>query len=327
MHNVTVLRKIRQLPLLSPQFDYIDLFFFLLRQDAIKSVSKEGRHLLLSLEISGMEDEAQWDVRMDWETVQRWLNCPHVTFSAPYRFSCFSGLNIFLFYRLLAQLRDMESAFDGFFEKHRLKLHQYQQLLKYEKSFQEVRKLFLSSPRHHVVAWVFLLRGLKNQPLLNQVRVCDKCVYSAQMELCLKHLIVQERELVTSVNNLPQTEQALKKLDLLESSAQVSHPHAILRILAPAALLRVLKGFPCAPPPGGDGPSSDHRPPRTPAVRCSPLRRGAHHAALQRAATLLRHAGRGPAGQTRPSAADAPAAALPSTGSDCSVAVGRWLVG
>lgn len=35
------------------------------------SVSKEGRHLLLSLEISGKEDESQWDVRMDWETVQR----------------------------------------------------------------------------------------------------------------------------------------------------------------------------------------------------------------------------------------------------------------
>lgn len=49
---------------------------------------------------------------------------------------------MFLFYRLLAQLRDMESAFDGFFEKHRLKLHQYQQLLKYEKSFQEVKRLF-----------------------------------------------------------------------------------------------------------------------------------------------------------------------------------------
>lgn len=42
------------------------------------------------------------------------------------------------------------------------------------------------------------------------------------MELCLKHLIAQERELMTSVNNLPQTEQALKKLDNLESNAQVS---------------------------------------------------------------------------------------------------------
>lgn len=44
-----------------------------------------------------------------------------------------------LCFRLLAQLRDMESAFDGFFEKHHLKLHQYLQLLRYEQSFQEVR--------------------------------------------------------------------------------------------------------------------------------------------------------------------------------------------
>uniref|UniRef100_A0A3Q3VLJ6 Uncharacterized protein n=1 Tax=Mola mola TaxID=94237 RepID=A0A3Q3VLJ6_MOLML len=79
-----------------------------LKQDAIKSLSKEGRRLLLSLESSGKEDDAQWDVRMDWETVQ-----------------------------LLAQLRDMELAFDGFFEKHRLKLHQYLQLLRYEQCFQE----------------------------------------------------------------------------------------------------------------------------------------------------------------------------------------------
>uniref|UniRef100_A0A8D3C1S5 MCF.2 cell line derived transforming sequence n=1 Tax=Scophthalmus maximus TaxID=52904 RepID=A0A8D3C1S5_SCOMX len=80
-------------------------------KDAIRSVSKEGRHLLSSLETSGKEDDSEWDVKLDWETVQR----------------------------LLAQLRDMESAFDGFFEKHHLKLHQYLQLLKYEQSFQEVR--------------------------------------------------------------------------------------------------------------------------------------------------------------------------------------------
>lgn len=42
------------------------------------------------------------------------------------------------------------------------------------------------------------------------------------MELCLKHLLAQERELTTSVNNLSHTEQALKKLDNLESNAQVS---------------------------------------------------------------------------------------------------------
>ncbi|KAM4621117.1 proto-oncogene DBL [Polymixia lowei] len=79
-------------------------------KDAIRSVSKEGRHLLSSLETSGMEDSSHWDVKLDWETVQR----------------------------LLAQLRDMESAFDGFFEKHHLKLLQYLQLLRYEQSFQEM---------------------------------------------------------------------------------------------------------------------------------------------------------------------------------------------
>lgn len=44
-------------------------------------------------------------------------------------------------FRLLAQLRDMEEAFDGFFEKHHLKLQQYLQLLQYEMSFQQVRGL------------------------------------------------------------------------------------------------------------------------------------------------------------------------------------------
>lgn len=41
-------------------------------------------------------------------------------------------------FRLLAQLRDMEEAFDGFFDKHHLKLQQYLQLLQYEISFQQV---------------------------------------------------------------------------------------------------------------------------------------------------------------------------------------------
>uniref|UniRef100_A0A8C1LXW2 MCF.2 cell line derived transforming sequence a n=1 Tax=Cyprinus carpio TaxID=7962 RepID=A0A8C1LXW2_CYPCA len=41
-------------------------------------------------------------------------------------------------YWLLAQLTDMEMAFDGFFDKHHLKLQQYLQLLRYEHSFQEV---------------------------------------------------------------------------------------------------------------------------------------------------------------------------------------------
>ncbi|XP_076005159.1 proto-oncogene DBL [Genypterus blacodes] len=118
-------------------------------KDAIRSVSKEGRHLLSSLEASGKEEDSQWDVKLDWDTVQR----------------------------LLSQLRDMESAFDGFFEKHHLKLHQYLQLLRYEQSFQEI-------------------------------------------ELCLDHLLAQEKDVSTSGDTLAQTEHSLKKLDGLEANAQ-----------------------------------------------------------------------------------------------------------
>ncbi|XP_028272182.1 proto-oncogene DBL isoform X3 [Parambassis ranga] len=135
-------------------------------KDAIRSVSREGRRLLSNLETTGMEDDSQWDVKLDWETVQRWKD---------------SSL-------LLAQLRDMESAFDGFFEKHHLKLHQYLQLLRYEQSFQE-------------------------------------------MELCLEHLMTQERELSISVNTLAQTEQALKRLDSLESNAHEVMARAQIIIL------------------------------------------------------------------------------------------------
>ncbi|KAG9272670.1 proto-oncogene DBL isoform X1 [Astyanax mexicanus] len=84
-------------------------------KDAIKSVMREGRHLLCSLEASGKEvdKDMHWDISQDWDTVQR----------------------------LLAQLRDMEMAFDGFFDKHHLKLQQYLQLLRYEHSFQEMESL------------------------------------------------------------------------------------------------------------------------------------------------------------------------------------------
>uniref|UniRef100_A0A7M4EQ47 MCF.2 cell line derived transforming sequence n=1 Tax=Crocodylus porosus TaxID=8502 RepID=A0A7M4EQ47_CROPO len=41
--------------------------------------------------------------------------------------------------RLLAQLHEMETAFDGFWEKHQLKMEQYLQLWKFEQSFQEVK--------------------------------------------------------------------------------------------------------------------------------------------------------------------------------------------
>uniref|UniRef100_A0A8C8DZ24 MCF.2 cell line derived transforming sequence a n=1 Tax=Oryzias sinensis TaxID=183150 RepID=A0A8C8DZ24_9TELE len=129
-------------------------------KDAIRSVSKEGRNLLSSLETTGKQDDAQWDIKLDWETVER----------------------------LLAQLRDMESAFDGFFEKHHLKLHQYLQLLRYEQSFSE-------------------------------------------MDLCLEHLMNQEKEFSTKVSTLAQTEQALKRMDSLESNAQEVMSRAQILIL------------------------------------------------------------------------------------------------
>ncbi|XP_041111919.1 proto-oncogene DBL-like isoform X2 [Polyodon spathula] len=83
-----------------------------LKED-MHSVMREGRHLLSSLEESvsaEVESEQEWDVSQDWHTV----------------------------HRLLAQLHDMETAFDGFWEKHQLKLKQYLQLWEFEQHFHEM---------------------------------------------------------------------------------------------------------------------------------------------------------------------------------------------
>ncbi|CAB1315938.1 unnamed protein product [Coregonus sp. 'balchen'] len=98
-------------------------------KDDIRSVMREGRHLLANLEAAkaakadGQEDK---DIKQDWDTVQR----------------------------LLAQLRDMEMAFDGFFEKHHLKLQQYLQLMRYEMSFHEMEEILdqLSGQEKEVAA-------------------------------------------------------------------------------------------------------------------------------------------------------------------------------
>uniref|UniRef100_A0A8C2WYU1 MCF.2 cell line derived transforming sequence n=1 Tax=Cyclopterus lumpus TaxID=8103 RepID=A0A8C2WYU1_CYCLU len=82
-------------------------------KDDIRSVQKEGWLLLSNLETveaSKRDVEEERDLKSDMDTVQR----------------------------LLAQLRDMEEAFDGFFEKHHLKMQQYLQLLHYEMRFQQV---------------------------------------------------------------------------------------------------------------------------------------------------------------------------------------------
>lgn len=60
------------------------------------------------------------------------------------------------------------------------------------------------------------------------------------MELCLEHLTAQERELSISVDTLAQTEQALKRLDSLESNAQVSVSQSDRRCLQITALIYLL---------------------------------------------------------------------------------------
>uniref|UniRef100_A0A8C3P8I3 MCF.2 cell line derived transforming sequence n=1 Tax=Chrysemys picta bellii TaxID=8478 RepID=A0A8C3P8I3_CHRPI len=80
----------------------------------ITIVTKEGNVLLSSLEEPDANERSQKQHRDrpgDWETVNR----------------------------LLAQLHEMETAFDGFWEKHQLKMEQYLQLWKFEQSFQELQ--------------------------------------------------------------------------------------------------------------------------------------------------------------------------------------------
>ncbi|KFP42819.1 Proto-oncogene DBL, partial [Chlamydotis macqueenii] len=87
--------------------------YYQLKED-ITAVTKEGNLLLSSFEEpdSGECGQDQHHERPgDWETVNR----------------------------LLGQLREMETAFDGFWEKHQLKMEQYLQLWKFEQSFQEVK--------------------------------------------------------------------------------------------------------------------------------------------------------------------------------------------
>ncbi|KFV86412.1 Proto-oncogene DBL, partial [Struthio camelus australis] len=87
--------------------------YYQLKED-ITAVKKEGNLLLSNLEepdSSECSEDQHRERPGDWETVNR----------------------------LLGQLREMETAFDGFWEKHQLKMEQYLQLLKFEQSFQEVK--------------------------------------------------------------------------------------------------------------------------------------------------------------------------------------------
>ncbi|XP_047572171.1 proto-oncogene DBL isoform X11 [Lutra lutra] len=89
--------------------------YHMLKND-ITAVTKEGKILLTSLEVPSTEDpvgsrlEHRHHVNGDWQTVNK----------------------------LLTQVHDMEIAFDGFWEKHQLKMQQYLQLWKFEQDFQEL---------------------------------------------------------------------------------------------------------------------------------------------------------------------------------------------
>ncbi|KAM9180275.1 proto-oncogene DBL [Dugong dugon] len=89
--------------------------YHLLKND-ITAITKEGTILLTNLEAPDPEEvvssrlEHHQQISGDWQTINK----------------------------LLTQVRDMEAAFDGFWEKHQLKMEQYLQLWKFEQDFQEL---------------------------------------------------------------------------------------------------------------------------------------------------------------------------------------------
>ncbi|NP_001414337.1 MCF.2 cell line derived transforming sequence [Rattus norvegicus] len=89
--------------------------YHLLKND-LTTVTKEGKVLLMNLQVPDTEEnlssshECPQHINGDWQTIKK----------------------------LLAQVHDMETAFDGFWEKHQLKMEQYLQLWKFEQEFQEV---------------------------------------------------------------------------------------------------------------------------------------------------------------------------------------------
>ncbi|XP_038604571.1 proto-oncogene DBL isoform X2 [Tachyglossus aculeatus] len=87
--------------------------YYQLKED-ITTVMYEGNMLLRNLEVPDVRNSSQetpQEKTGDWDTVNR----------------------------LLAQLHEMETAFDGFWEKHQLKMEQYLQLCKFEQNFQELK--------------------------------------------------------------------------------------------------------------------------------------------------------------------------------------------
>ncbi|XP_006875044.1 PREDICTED: proto-oncogene DBL [Chrysochloris asiatica] len=87
-----------------------------LLKNNITAVTKEGTVLLTNLEAPAIEEtassrlERHQQISGDWQTIKK----------------------------LLTQVHDMETAFDGFWGKHQQKMEQYLQLWKFEQDFQEL---------------------------------------------------------------------------------------------------------------------------------------------------------------------------------------------
>uniref|UniRef100_A0A4W6F176 MCF.2 cell line derived transforming sequence n=1 Tax=Lates calcarifer TaxID=8187 RepID=A0A4W6F176_LATCA len=131
-------------------------------KDDIRNVLKEGRLLLSNLETvkaSKRDIEEEREIQADMDTVQR----------------------------LLAQLRDMEEAFDGFFEKHHLKLQQYLQLLHYEMSFQQMEEVLerLSAQEKGIAPVGTTL--VQTEQLLKDLEILDK---QAQEEMARAQVVI-----------------------------------------------------------------------------------------------------------------------------------------
>ncbi|XP_069575015.1 proto-oncogene DBL isoform X2 [Brachyistius frenatus] len=131
-------------------------------KDDIRSVLKEGRLLLSNLETvkaSKRDVEEEREIETDMDTVQR----------------------------LLAQLRDMEEAFDGFFEKHHLKLQQYLQLLHYEISFQQMEEVLerLSAQEKDIASLGTTV--VQTEQLLKDLETLDK---HAQEEMTRAQVVI-----------------------------------------------------------------------------------------------------------------------------------------
>ncbi|XP_060230474.1 proto-oncogene DBL isoform X3 [Meriones unguiculatus] len=93
--------------------------YHLLKND-LTAVTKEGKVLLTNLQVPNTEEnvssslDCPQQISGDWQTINK----------------------------LLVQVHDMETAFDGFWEKHQLKMEQYLQLWKFEQEFQEIMTQF-----------------------------------------------------------------------------------------------------------------------------------------------------------------------------------------